>query len=60
MPQVSVTINGRQFRMACENGEEARALVHRRLRLTGQEGRREAAEKQREGDGGDQRRHQFG
>jgi cell division protein ZapA len=23
MPQVSVTINGRQFRMACENGEEA-------------------------------------
>ena len=24
MPQVSVTINGRQFRMACENGEEAR------------------------------------
>src|SRR6516164_7633548 len=24
MPQVSVTINGRQFRMACESGEEAR------------------------------------
>ncbi len=24
MPQVSVTINGRQFRMACEDGEEAR------------------------------------
>src|ERR1700741_3882274 len=24
MPQVSVTINGRQFRMACENGEEPR------------------------------------
>lgn len=24
MPQVNVTINGRQFRMACENGEEAR------------------------------------
>ena len=24
MPQISVTINGRQFRMACENGEEAR------------------------------------
>jgi cell division protein ZapA len=23
MPQVSVTINGRQFRMACEDGEEA-------------------------------------
>jgi cell division protein ZapA len=23
MPQVNVTINGRQFRMACENGEEA-------------------------------------
>ncbi|MFL6798790.1 MAG: cell division protein ZapA [Xanthobacteraceae bacterium] len=23
MPQVSVTINGRQFRMACEEGEEA-------------------------------------
>ena len=22
MPQVNVTINGRQFRMACENGEE--------------------------------------
>jgi cell division protein ZapA len=22
MPQVSVTINGRQFRMACEDGEE--------------------------------------
>src|SRR5512133_2915456 len=26
MPQVSVTINGRQFRMACENGEEARVM----------------------------------
>jgi cell division protein ZapA len=26
MPQVSVTINGRQFRMACEEGEEARLL----------------------------------
>ena len=24
MPQVSVTINGRKFRMACEDGEEAR------------------------------------
>jgi cell division protein ZapA len=24
MPQVSVTINGRQFRMSCEAGEEAR------------------------------------
>jgi cell division protein ZapA len=24
MSQISVTINGRQFRMACENGEEAR------------------------------------
>jgi cell division protein ZapA len=24
MPQVNVTINGRQFRMACESGEEAR------------------------------------
>ena len=24
MPQVNVTINGRQFRMACENGQEAR------------------------------------
>jgi cell division protein ZapA len=24
MAQISVTINGRQFRMACENGEEAR------------------------------------
>jgi len=24
MPQISVTINGRQFRMACEAGEEAR------------------------------------
>ena len=24
MPQISVTINGRQFRMACEKGEEAR------------------------------------
>jgi len=24
MPQISVSINGRQFRMACENGEEAR------------------------------------
>src|SRR4030095_7361388 len=23
-PQVNVTINGRQFRMACESGEEAR------------------------------------
>ena len=23
MPQISVTINGRQFRMACEDGEEA-------------------------------------
>lgn len=27
MPQVSVTINGRQFRMACEDGEEAH-LMH--------------------------------
>src|SRR5215470_8110118 len=27
MPQVSVTINGRQFRMACEDGEETR-LTH--------------------------------
>jgi cell division protein ZapA len=27
MPQVSVTINGRQFRLACEDGEEAR-LAH--------------------------------
>jgi cell division protein ZapA len=27
MPQINVTINGRQFRMACENGEEAR-LAH--------------------------------
>ena len=27
MPQVSVTINGRQFRLACEDGEEAR-LTH--------------------------------
>jgi cell division protein ZapA len=26
MSQVSVTINGRQFRMACEDGEEARLL----------------------------------
>jgi cell division protein ZapA len=26
MPQVSVTINGRQFRMACEDGEEARLM----------------------------------
>jgi cell division protein ZapA len=26
MPQVSVTINGRQFRMACEDGEEPRLL----------------------------------
>jgi cell division protein ZapA len=26
MPQVSVTINGRQFRMACEDGEESRLL----------------------------------
>src|SRR5436190_12548992 len=26
MPQVDVTINGRQFRMACENGEEARLI----------------------------------
>lgn len=26
MPQVSVTINGRQFRMACENGEEPRLM----------------------------------
>jgi cell division protein ZapA len=26
MPQVNVTINGRQFRMACENGEEAHLL----------------------------------
>jgi cell division protein ZapA len=26
MPQVSVTINGRQFRMACEDGEEAHLL----------------------------------
>jgi cell division protein ZapA len=27
MPQVNVTINGRQFRMACEDGEEAH-LMH--------------------------------
>src|ERR1700737_912315 len=26
MPQVSVTINGRQFRMACEEGEEPRLV----------------------------------
>jgi cell division protein ZapA len=26
MPQVTVTINGRQFRMACEDGEEAHLL----------------------------------
>ena len=26
MPQVSVTINGRQFRMACEDGEEPHLL----------------------------------
>jgi cell division protein ZapA len=26
MPQVSVTINGRSFRMACEDGEEAHLL----------------------------------
>jgi cell division protein ZapA len=26
MPQVSVTINGRQFRMACEEGEEAHLM----------------------------------
>ena len=26
MPQVSVTINGRQFRMACEDGQEPRLL----------------------------------
>jgi cell division protein ZapA len=26
MPQVTVTINGRQFRMACEEGEEARVM----------------------------------
>jgi cell division protein ZapA len=26
MPQVSVTINGRQFRMACESGEEPRLM----------------------------------
>jgi cell division protein ZapA len=26
MPQVSVTINGRQFRMACEDGEESHLL----------------------------------
>ena len=43
MPQVSVTINGRQFRMACEDGEEARVthlaedldarIVHLRARF---------------------------
>jgi cell division protein ZapA len=39
MPQVSVTINGRQFRMACEEGEEQRLarlaedLDHRITRL---------------------------
>jgi len=27
MPQVSVTINGRQFRVACEEGEEAHLLT---------------------------------
>ena len=26
MPQVNVTINGRQFRMACEEGEELHLL----------------------------------
>ena len=26
MPQVNVTINGRQFRMACEDGEEAHLM----------------------------------
>ena len=26
MPQVSVSINGRQFRIACENGEEPRLM----------------------------------
>jgi cell division protein ZapA len=26
MPQVSVTINGRQFRMACEDGQESHLL----------------------------------
>ena len=26
MPQVNVTINGRQFRMACEDGEEPHLL----------------------------------
>src|SRR5689334_9860919 len=26
MPQINVTINGRQFRMACEEGEEAHLL----------------------------------
>jgi cell division protein ZapA len=26
MPQVTVTINGRQFRMACEDGEEAHLM----------------------------------
>lgn len=26
MPQISVTINGRQFRMACEDGEEPRLM----------------------------------
>jgi cell division protein ZapA len=34
MPQVSVTINGRQFRMACENGEEARLTRLADTRLT--------------------------
>jgi len=29
MPQVSVTINGRRFRMACENGEEPINSQHR-------------------------------
>ena len=44
MPQVSVTINGRQFRMACEDGQEghlqqlARELDERIVALRGQFG----------------------
>src|SRR5262245_62275770 len=50
MPQVSVTINGRQFRMACESGEEARLM-----RLAGDLDARIVALRGRFGEIGDTR-----
>ena len=50
MPQVNVTINGRQFRMACEAGEESNLL-----RLAGDLDQRIARLRERFGEIGDTR-----